>query len=195
MATVNPNDLTLTRYGLGKFTFNVDAFVHGMDVDEEQGDCETTGWYGLYLGDFTPDTDYITVHSLGADDVEYLKAHHGAIARETSQGFVYVEFYLTEDEAKAQWANISRSFAEDEPEEDEDDAEDNSCNQCKALMIQGVFCHETGCPNKGKTKVDGEWITEEEDELEDEYEGQEESTEDDEDEEPNVAGADSRTGE
>jgi hypothetical protein len=21
------------------------------------------------------------------------------------------------------------------------------CNQCEALMIQGVFCHETGCPN------------------------------------------------
>jgi ATP-dependent protease ClpP protease subunit len=21
------------------------------------------------------------------------------------------------------------------------------CNQCEALMINGVFCHETGCPN------------------------------------------------
>lgn len=21
------------------------------------------------------------------------------------------------------------------------------CDQCEALMIQGVFCHETGCPN------------------------------------------------
>ena len=24
---------------------------------------------------------------------------------------------------------------------------DFSCNQCEALMINGVFCHETGCPN------------------------------------------------
>ena len=22
-----------------------------------------------------------------------------------------------------------------------------SCDQCVALMINGVFCHETGCPN------------------------------------------------
>jgi len=21
------------------------------------------------------------------------------------------------------------------------------CNQCNAIMINGVFCHETGCPN------------------------------------------------
>lgn len=24
------------------------------------------------------------------------------------------------------------------------------CDQCEALMINGVFCHETGCPNSGK---------------------------------------------
>jgi hypothetical protein len=24
------------------------------------------------------------------------------------------------------------------------------CDQCEALMINGVFCHETGCPNQGK---------------------------------------------
>ena len=21
------------------------------------------------------------------------------------------------------------------------------CDQCEALMINGIFCHETGCPN------------------------------------------------
>lgn len=26
-----------------------------------------------------------------------------------------------------------------------------SCDQCQALMINGVFCHETGCPNSRKT--------------------------------------------
>lgn len=25
------------------------------------------------------------------------------------------------------------------------------CDQCNAAMIQGVFCHETGCPNSRKT--------------------------------------------
>jgi len=27
------------------------------------------------------------------------------------------------------------------------DYEDHSCDQCVALMINGVYCHETGCPN------------------------------------------------
>ena len=34
------------------------------------------------------------------------------------------------------------------------------CNQCEAAMINGLFCHETGCPNSRKTWVEerGEWI-------------------------------------
>ena len=34
------------------------------------------------------------------------------------------------------------------------------CNQCEAAMINGVFCHETGCPNSRKTWKDGEWTKE-----------------------------------
>lgn len=26
----------------------------------------------------------------------------------------------------------------------------NGCDQCEAAMIDGVFCHETGCPNQKK---------------------------------------------
>ena len=34
------------------------------------------------------------------------------------------------------------------------------CNQCEALMINGVFCHETGCPNWNShyDVESGEWI-------------------------------------
>lgn len=32
------------------------------------------------------------------------------------------------------------------------------CNQCEALYINGLFCHETGCPNSGKRWVEGEWV-------------------------------------
>lgn len=32
------------------------------------------------------------------------------------------------------------------------------CDQCEAMMINNVFCHETGCPNQGKEWRDGEWI-------------------------------------
>ncbi len=36
----------------------------------------------------------------------------------------------------------------------------NRCNQCEALVINGVYCHETGCPNSKKTWVAerGEWV-------------------------------------
>ena len=35
-----------------------------------------------------------------------------------------------------------------------------SCNQCSMLAINGVNCHETGCPNAGKkwAAVEGEWV-------------------------------------
>lgn len=32
------------------------------------------------------------------------------------------------------------------------------CNQCEALMINGIYCHEIGCPNKGARVIDGEWV-------------------------------------
>lgn len=31
------------------------------------------------------------------------------------------------------------------------------CNQCEALVINGVFCHETGCPNQRKKWINDEW--------------------------------------
>ena len=34
------------------------------------------------------------------------------------------------------------------------------CDQCEAAMINGVFCHEIGCPNRGR-RFDpdtGDWI-------------------------------------
>lgn len=34
------------------------------------------------------------------------------------------------------------------------------CDQCKALMINGVFCHESGCPNRNSVwnEERGRWI-------------------------------------
>jgi hypothetical protein len=34
------------------------------------------------------------------------------------------------------------------------------CNQCQMLSINGVPCHETGCPNTRKTWIEsrGEWV-------------------------------------
>lgn len=46
---------------------------------------------------------------------------------------------------------------------------DNRCNQCQAATINGVYCHEHGCPNRHKVKVDGEWVADEYESEEDEY--------------------------
>jgi len=32
------------------------------------------------------------------------------------------------------------------------------CDQCEAAMINGVFCHERGCPNAGSRWAAGEWV-------------------------------------
>ena len=32
------------------------------------------------------------------------------------------------------------------------------CDQCEMLSINGVACHETGCPNSGKRYAYGAWI-------------------------------------
>lgn len=40
------------------------------------------------------------------------------------------------------------------------------CNQCEALVINGLFCHEHGCPNERKEFVDGEWVEPEPEEEE-----------------------------
>lgn len=34
------------------------------------------------------------------------------------------------------------------------------CNQCDAVMINGVLCHERGCPNMGRryNAESGEWV-------------------------------------
>lgn len=32
------------------------------------------------------------------------------------------------------------------------------CDQCQMLSINGVPCHEIGCPNMGAKWIDGEWV-------------------------------------
>ena len=38
------------------------------------------------------------------------------------------------------------------------------CNQCDSVTINGVYCHERGCPNTNKfwDEHNQEWVTEEE---------------------------------
>lgn len=33
-----------------------------------------------------------------------------------------------------------------------------NCDRCEMTMINGLACHETGCPNMGAKWEDGEWV-------------------------------------
>jgi hypothetical protein len=49
---------------------------------------------------------------------------------------------------------------ENYPKDEEDDTPQMSCDQCQMLSINGVPCHETGCPNTNARwdAESGEWI-------------------------------------
>lgn len=96
----------LTSYGPGKYNLQVDAYVHGhLEADIETGDCNTTGWYGLYSAvELHEDTR--EAFELSIDDVRYLRSKCGAIAEENSQGFVTVEYFDTADGLQTAWAGV-----------------------------------------------------------------------------------------
>ena len=105
---------TLSSYGLGKFSLNVDAYIYAESADRETGDCEHGGWYGLYRGPFEPTAEERAEFSLTPDDVEYLATLQGAILCEDSQGFVQGDHYdgQTYKQIKAVWRDIETTLAE-----------------------------------------------------------------------------------
>lgn len=50
---------------------------------------------------------------------------------------------------------------------DEISLKHNGCDGCSPCTIQGVFCHETGCPDawRDEDDVDEDWTQDDEDEL------------------------------
>lgn len=39
-----------------------------------------------------------------------------------------------------------------------EDFHPKKCDQCNTLVINGIFTHETGCPNARKSWIDGQWV-------------------------------------
>jgi hypothetical protein len=79
-------------YGPGKFDNYATAELYEEgEFDEECGEADTTNWYGLVKGPF---------HH------PQLRQYAGAILEENSQGFVYSEFYDTEEKLMQTWSRI-----------------------------------------------------------------------------------------
>ncbi len=144
-------------YGPGKFNTILDSYVYQVSLDggcdDEIGSVDEGGWFGMMRNGRTIFRDHDPLlETLNEAEQELLTTSAGVIIEEDSQGFVYVTYYTADAELDVAWDAL------------QPDKTDYSCNQCQALMINGVYCHETGCPNTHKFKVDGEWVTPETDE-------------------------------
>ena len=91
-------------YGPGKFDTYKDAYLWALTLigtDEETGDTDTTGWYGLLRGSFEhPDLVGVV----------------GAIVTCDGNGFVRSTIYTTTEKLEADWA-ICLANTETESEE------------------------------------------------------------------------------
>ena len=149
-------------YGPGKFSTILDSYVYGVSLDggcdDEESNSDAGIWYGLMRNGRTIFRDHDPfLDSLNGAEREQLTSSAGVILYQDSNGFVYVSYYATDDELNAEWAKVVADFAEPDDEEDENRV---TCPQCELLAINGVACHETGCPNMGARwdAESGEWI-------------------------------------
>lgn len=113
----------LRRYGPGKFDTMLDAYVYDLSLngcDEETGESETTGWYGLLRG-LLIDEPFLEC-TLTAAEVDYVRAHAaGAIVSEDSQGFVHVEYFDTAIALDRAWQECVDATSTEDDESDEEE--------------------------------------------------------------------------
>lgn len=108
-------------YGPGKFegSGEIGSLINDLGTDEDLGDSETFGWYGLLR-----DGESILAQLLesGAEvteeEAENLRTSAGVILHEDSQGFVDVDYYDTEDELEEAWSDLEDEYSEFAEDED-----------------------------------------------------------------------------
>jgi hypothetical protein len=122
--------MSIRRYGPGKFDTVLDSYVYvvSMDgTDEELGEAETFGWYGLMYGGRDL-VDAVESEVEDADDEltdaerEQLAAAQGVLLHEDEHGFVGVTYFDTKDELRKEWQAVEDDYEDflEESEEDED---------------------------------------------------------------------------
>lgn len=105
----------LRGYGPGKFDTMLDSFLYTLDPDDEIGDSQELGWFGIYRG--------LEVHEVAAAagldkekltsaEREFIEGSVGAIAGEDNQGFVSVDYFEDEEEMESRWDEIEAEYEE-----------------------------------------------------------------------------------
>jgi len=160
-------------YGPGKFSTVLDSYVYSVSLDggwgvqtdptltnrryEEESNSDAGIWYGIMRNGRTIFRDHDPLlETLTPEEQEKLTSSAGVILHEDSKGFVYVDYYATKEELETAWSDVVKDFAEYE----EENRDVVTCDQCQMLSINGVACHETGCPNIGARwdAESAEWI-------------------------------------
>jgi hypothetical protein len=133
----NPRGETGWRsYGPGKYNSIVDSYVHALDTegwgDEEIGDVQDFGWYGL-MGpmeagellepDAVPRIAREEKDQLTPEERRELKETVGVIIEENDQGFVGVTYYKSKKQLKKAWDKIAEDAEEFYKEQEEAEAE------------------------------------------------------------------------
>jgi len=100
---------TLTKYGPGKYSNNVEEAIHEITMDNGDGigDVETFGYFSLVVFD-------------DEERAALLKVDYGASAaalvEEDSQGFVHFHFFETEAAAREVFDTLADEWADAESE-------------------------------------------------------------------------------
>lgn len=107
-------------YGPGKFNTILDSYVYSVSLDggcdEEEGSVNETGrWYGLMRHGHTIFRDHDPMlESLNEAEQELLTSSAGVILTEDSSGFVYVDYYDSEDALTSDWTKIVADHMQEE---------------------------------------------------------------------------------
>ena len=108
-------DNTIRSYGPGKFNTIVDSYVYAVSLDDgcddEVGESDSFGWYGLMRHGSTIFRDHDPMcEPLNDAERDLLTESAGVILSEDSQGFVAVEYFDTTEELDAAWSQIVAEY-------------------------------------------------------------------------------------
>ena len=100
----------IRSYGLGKFASILDSYVWEVSMDgadEEVGDVDSGGWYGLMRdGASIVNSIVSNGETLTTAEDALLAGSIAVILSEDSQGFVSVDYFDTAEELDAAWEGI-----------------------------------------------------------------------------------------
>lgn len=108
-------------YGPGKFATILDSYVYAVSLDglcDDEVSDDNGNWCGIMRNGRTifRDNDP-SLDSLNETEIEQLTESAGVILCESSDGFVSVSYYDTDEELEAAWEKVLAEFESNGGEE------------------------------------------------------------------------------